>query len=180
MWNHATEIIRGATREILGIGKRCSRCKREAWWWNSGIQERVQAKQLAYVKLLDTKIEGEQKTNKMPYKIAKEEAKKAVTEAKNKAFGDMYEELDTKEGEKVLFRLDNTRERSSKDLNQVRSIKDEEGQVLVEETDIKLRWQRYFDKLLNEAREGEIVLGDLEHSEGLENTSFATPYLLKR
>ncbi|XP_020266044.1 uncharacterized protein LOC109841488 [Asparagus officinalis] len=103
---------------------------------------------------LDTKIEGEQKTNNMPYKIAKEEAKKAVTKAKNKAFGDMYEELDTKEGEKVLFRLDNMRERSSKDLNQVRSIKDEEGQVLVEETDIKLRWRRYFDKLLNEAREG--------------------------
>lgn len=50
----------------------------------------------------------------------------------------IYKGLDTKGGENSLFRLAKARERS-RDLDQVRCIKDGEGIVLVGETDIKLR-----------------------------------------
>lgn len=54
----------------------------------------------------------------------------------------------------------------------MRCIKDEEGQVLVGETDIKLRWRRYFYKLLNKVGDSEVVLGNLEHSEEFQDYRF--------
>jgi len=47
-----------------------------------------------------------------------------------------------------LYRLTKARERKARDLDQVKCIKDEEGNVLVEETSIKQRWQTYVHKLL--------------------------------
>ncbi|XP_070049664.1 uncharacterized protein [Nicotiana tomentosiformis] len=95
------------------------------------------------------------------YKVARKEAKLAVTEAKTVAYDPIYEEL----GEKKVFRLAKTRERKAQDLDQVRCIKDEDGRVLMEDAQIKRRWQTYFHKLLNEERDRDIVLGELEYPE---------------
>lgn len=43
--------------------------------------------------------------------------------------------------QRTLFRLVKSRERRTRDLDQMRCIRDEEGKVLLEETDIKWRWK---------------------------------------
>ena len=58
------------------------------------------------------------------YKEAKQAAKKAVTEAKNRGYEDMYRKLDTKEGEKQIFKLARTRAKQRQDLEAVKYIKD--------------------------------------------------------
>jgi len=58
----------------------------------------------------------------------------------------------TKEGEKSIYNLAKGRERKTRDLNQVKCIKDEEGRVLVQERDIKDRWKKYFHNLFNSNR----------------------------
>jgi hypothetical protein len=40
--------------------------------------------------------------------------------------------------------------RGSKDVQQVKVIKNEKGEVLMEEKLVKQRWKEYFDKLLNQ------------------------------
>lgn len=55
----------------------------------------------------------------------------------------------TKAGIK-LFWLAKARERKARDLDQVRCIKDENDKVLMEEAQIKRRWQTYFHELPNE------------------------------
>ncbi|TQD77544.1 hypothetical protein C1H46_036898 [Malus baccata] len=51
----------------------------------------------------------------------------------------MYKRLDTKEGELDIYKLARAREKKTRDLNQVRCIKDEDGKVLDTENVVKDR-----------------------------------------
>ena len=64
------------------------------------------------------------------YEIAKKEAKKTVREVNLAAFDDMYKRLDTKERKLGMYKLARVRERKTRDLNQVRCIKDGNENVL--------------------------------------------------
>ena len=62
----------------------------------------------------------------------------------------MHARLETKEGEKELYRLDKQRDRAEKDVQHVRVIKDENGNVMVNSKAVLKRWKQYFEKLINE------------------------------
>ncbi|KAG5573068.1 hypothetical protein H5410_062834 [Solanum commersonii] len=93
-------------------------------------------------------------------------------EAKKAAYAKLVECVDEEEKRTLKRALTKARERKARDLDQVKCIKDEEGKVLVEETSIKQRWQRYFHKLLNEEGDGDVVLGDLAYSERLRDFGY--------
>ena len=92
--------------------------------------------------------------------MAKKTAKRAVGEAKGRAFEGLYQRLNTKEGEKDIYRMARARDRKTRDFNQVKCIKDEREQLLVKEDEIRHRWQEYFDKLFNGENENSTVCLD--------------------
>lgn len=59
-----------------------------------------------------------------------------VMDAMTKGFENIFKELDNKSGEKT-FELAQSRERRTRDLDQVKFIKEEGGQIPVEEAKIK-------------------------------------------
>ncbi|KAK3560678.1 hypothetical protein QTP86_014529 [Hemibagrus guttatus] len=61
--------------------------------------------------------------------------------------------LDTREGQKDLYRLARQRDRDGKDVQQVRVIKDRDGRVLTSEESVQRRWKEYFEELMNEENE---------------------------
>jgi len=76
-----------------------------------------------------------------------------VNKARTQAFQRLYQSLGTKEGEKSIYKLAKGMERKTRDLDQVKCIKDEEDRVLVQERDIKDIWKKYFHTLFNEGFE---------------------------
>ena len=62
----------------------------------------------------------------------------------------MYERLETKEGEKELYRLARQRDRAGKDVQHVGVIKDENGNIIVNLAAVLNRWKENFEKLMNE------------------------------
>ena len=79
--------------------------------------------------------------------IKKSKAKKAVAMAKGRVYDDLYARLETKEGEKELYRLARQRDRAGKDVQHVRVIN---GNAMVNLKAVLKRWKEYFEKLMNE------------------------------
>ena len=136
-------------KEVLGVSRGGGGRRSGAWWWNEDVREKIKEKQKAYAAFSCCTSEEEKGAREVAYKVAKKLAKKAVAIAKNDAYKRVYQKLETKEGEKDVFKLAKAREKKTRDLGCVRCIKGEDGKVLVEELEIKERWRSYFSKLFN-------------------------------
>ncbi|KAM2399376.1 hypothetical protein ACFXTH_035947 [Malus domestica] len=156
------------SKEVLGESKGFAPHQKESWWWNEEVQAKVKVKKECCKALYKDRTDE----NGERYRKAKQEAKKAVREAKLVVYDDMYKRLDTKEGELDIYKLARAREKKTRDLNQVRCIKDEDGKVLATENAVKDRWKGYFHNLFNEGHERSASLGELSNSEECRNYSF--------
>ena len=75
------------------------------------------------------------------YKEKKRKAKKAVAMGKGRVHDNLYARLEIKKGEKELYRLARQRDRAGKDVQHVRVIKDENGNVIVNSGAVLKRWK---------------------------------------
>jgi hypothetical protein len=62
-----------------------------------------------------------------------------VSEIRGQAYTELYQKLDTKEGENDVYKMTKLRERKIRDFNQVKCIKDETDRLLVKHDEIKNR-----------------------------------------
>jgi len=149
IWEEMTDCIRRSAREVLGISREGSGRMKGTWWWSEEVKGKVKAEQEKFKALMESITDEELEFNKVQYKAAKKEAKKAVAVAKNNAYERLYQRLHAKGGENEVFKLARARERQTRDLSSVRCIKDEDGRVLVEDAEVQDRWQSYFCELFN-------------------------------
>ena len=126
-WDKTAEMLRKTAETVLGVTlgneKETGRHGGEMRKFRRAKKEKKEAKK-AWDKIRD------ENTKKM-YKEKKSKAKKAVAMAKGRAYDDLYARLETKEGEKEFYRLARQRDRAGKDVQHVRVIKDENGNVIV-------------------------------------------------
>ena len=113
------------------------------------MQESIRKKRLAK-KRWDIQRDEE---SKQEYKEMRREAKKEVAKAKSKAYDELYEGLDTKEGEKTLYRLTRQRHQAGKDVQQVRMMKDKDGNVMTDEESVLRMWKEQWEGILYGADE---------------------------
>ncbi|XP_051783710.1 uncharacterized protein LOC127527824 [Erpetoichthys calabaricus] len=147
-----------AARRVFGVTSGKRKEEKETWWWNEEIQESIQRKRMEKKKW-DSQRDAE---SRQEYKEIRHKVKTEVAKAKEKAYDELYERLDTKEGEKDLYRLARQRDQAGKDVQQVRVIKDKDGNVLKSEESVLSRWKEYFERLMNEENERVKRLDDVE------------------
>ncbi|KAK3555075.1 hypothetical protein QTP86_007970 [Hemibagrus guttatus] len=150
-WETTAEVIRETGRKVLGVSSGKRKEDKETWWWNEEVQDSIQRKRLAKKKWDMDRTEE----NRQEYKELQHRVKREVSKAKQKAYDELYTRLDTREGEKDLYRLARQRDRDGKDVQQVRVIKDRDGRVLTSEESVQRRWKEYFEELMNEENERE-------------------------
>ena len=150
-WEKTAEMLRKTAETVLGVTFGKQKGYKDTCWWNEEVQESIKEKKEA--KKAWDKIRDE--NTKKSYKEKKSKAKKAVAMAKGRACNNLYERLETKEGEKELYRLARQRDRAGKDVQHVSVIKDENGNVMVNSEAVLKRWKEYFDKLMNEKNDRE-------------------------
>ena len=146
-WKTNSRVILRHGEEILGktSGKGPPKDK-ESWWWNEETQEKIKKKKESQKNYDKHRTEENQITSKEANKAAKQQ----VARAKAAAFNDLYENVDTPEGQRNIHRIAKARNKATKDLTHIKQIKDRNGKVLTKEEEIKSRWREYFENLLNE------------------------------
>ena len=85
-----------------------------------------------------------------------------MVKAKNNAYDELYEELDSKEGERTLYGLARQRHHAGKDVQQVRMMNDKDGKVMTDEESVLRIWREYYKGLMNEENERERTENDGE------------------
>ena len=144
-WTTKAKVVRDTARKLLGVSSKQRKEDKETWWWDEEVQESIRKKRLAK-KRWDIQ-RGEE--SKQEYKEMRREANKEVAKAKCKVYDELYEGLDTKEGEKTLYRLARQSHHAGKDVLQVRMMKDKDGNVMTDEESVENK-KEYYMGLMNE------------------------------
>ncbi|KAK4299957.1 hypothetical protein Pmani_027812 [Petrolisthes manimaculis] len=137
--NNMNEVIRQAGEDIFGktSGKGPPNDK-ETWWWNEEVAECIKEKKEAKKSYYRNRNDA----NRERLKLANKAAKKAVAIATAEAREDAYEELETMDGQKKIFRIAKARDRQTKDHTHIRHMKDENGRILYDDDDdVTRRWK---------------------------------------
>ena len=103
------DCIRHVAKEELGESKGMVPLGKDNSWWNEEVKRTIKNKRMCYRNLSKNRDEASFDN----YKLAKKDAKKVVNEVRAKVYQDIYERLDSKEGEKNIYRIARMREKKT-------------------------------------------------------------------
>ena len=112
------------------------------------MQKAVKEKRLKFKQYQQSRCDED----KDVFREANKRAKREVAKAKDSAYKDLYDKLDSIDGQKMIYKLYKTRERRTRDLTDIAYIKDSNGTILTDEDE---RWKESFETLLNVDNERE-------------------------
>ncbi|EYC11993.1 hypothetical protein Y032_0048g1551 [Ancylostoma ceylanicum] len=146
-WEKAIGAIAEAARTELNMTKPNRRkIDKETWLWTEEAKELVREKKRRYHAFLDRKTPD----NWRAYCAAKKAAKKAVAMTKAAYYDEVSRELNTRDGERFIYRLAKSRQRKAEDIEKFHGINDERGQLLMDRKQVTKRWRDYFEHILTE------------------------------
>ena len=101
-------VLMTEAENIVGKTRRGKQRQKETWWWNEEVQEALKTKKKAFKILQNTNSMEDLET----YRTAKRAAKRAVSIAKWNAATEWYNKLETREGQKTIYKIAQARQKS--------------------------------------------------------------------
>uniref|UniRef100_A0A7I4Y4S3 Reverse transcriptase domain-containing protein n=1 Tax=Haemonchus contortus TaxID=6289 RepID=A0A7I4Y4S3_HAECO len=143
-WKSAVEAITRVARSELGMTKPGRRkIDKQTWLWTDHVRDKVREKKKQYHAFFSEKTAD----NWQRYQIAKKEAKKVVASVKAAHFAELNEKLESRDGERYVYRLAKTRHRQTEDIERFFGINDENGYLLTDRKQALKRWREYFENI---------------------------------
>uniref|UniRef100_A0A7I4Z612 Reverse transcriptase domain-containing protein n=1 Tax=Haemonchus contortus TaxID=6289 RepID=A0A7I4Z612_HAECO len=140
-WKRATEAITRVARSKLGTTKPGRRkLDKQTWLWTDHVRDKVREKKKQYHAFLIEKTTD----NWQRYQIAKNEAKKAVASEKTAHYADLNKKLESRDGERYVYRLAKTRNHQTGNIEKFYGIDDENGHLLTDRRKTLKQWREYF------------------------------------
>ena len=92
-------ILLDTAKSVLGqtTGKGAYN-EKEVWWWNEDVQKAVKEKRLKFKKYQEYRCDEDKEV----FREANKKAKREVAKAKESACKDLYDKLDSIEGQKII------------------------------------------------------------------------------
>ena len=140
-WNQMKKILVDEVVKTCGRKKSRTSMNKDSWLWSAEVQESI--KKEAYKSMTRN---GDLSTSS-EYKKCKQEAKKAVVKARARASERLYEELDTKEGEKKTFRIARARNHAKRDVSDTLGIIGRSCNLVYDDEQVCESWKEYFEEL---------------------------------
>ena len=144
-WNEFSNKVMDAAREVCGESKGRKHTERITWWWNEEVQEAIKNKKVAYKRW---QREGTEVARR-DYKSSRNRAKREVARAKENAWSEWSQNINTSEGRQKMFRVAKQLKKEKKDVVGGKYIKDNTGNIKVNESEIMEKWKGHFNELLN-------------------------------
>ena len=145
-WEETARQFRTCGEAICGRSSGKKKPGLESWWWNEETEKAVKGKMDRLKTWKRTSAESDRKE----YNLAKVTAKKIVARVKAEAIDGLYDNMETSEGQKDVYRIAAARDKTGKDIGQIRTIKSATGEVIMKVEYIIERWGQYFSWLMNE------------------------------
>ena len=143
-WNQTKHLIRVEAQRTLGMTKPGKRfIQRDTWLWTDDVKAKTREKKRLYHVFLNDKTT----VNWQNYREAKRDAKKAVAAARAVHYAEVHQRLDTREGERDLFRLVKRRHQQTQDIEKFHCVNDKDGKLIVNRQAASERWREYFENI---------------------------------
>ncbi|XP_063595366.1 uncharacterized protein LOC134772326 [Penaeus indicus] len=113
-WQSTKSALLETAEEVCGTTKGRRYQGRETWWWSTEVQEAIRRKKVASKAWQSDRDENLRET----YKEAKRKAKRAVAKAKEEAWREWYEKMETNEGERIIYKVAKQRVQSRQDVGE--------------------------------------------------------------
>ena len=147
-WSNLKGPLLDAATEVCGMSKK-HRLKPETWWWDDHIEEVVQEKRTRFKVYNNLKKQGKAaEAAKAEYNEAKRVAKRAVWLAnKSRAEKEVFDPLSTNNDN--FYRLAKQMDRSNWDVVGENCIRNDAGEVALNDDDKMKAWVEHYARLLN-------------------------------
>ena len=138
-WTSPKDKLLQATKQVCGVSSNHP-WRKQTWWWNNQVEEAVREKGRCF-KLW--KAGG----SRAAYNTAKRTSNRAVHQARSEAEKVALQKIDPRSGD--VYRLAKQMRRDNQDVMGEKPVKNDAGQLSLDEEAKKEAWREHYERLLN-------------------------------
>ena len=153
-WTETRDAMIKAADEVCGRTKGPPR-HQETWWWKEEVDKIVEEKRTRYLQWMNAKKRGDGSQDKLhkEYKAAKKRARQVVRREKQEGNSKFAEGVNTAAGKENICKIAKQMVKKNKDKIGGKCLRDDEGNLVTGDENLKKQWKKYMEKLLNEENE---------------------------